>query len=531
MNKKKLIKSLLISSSALFLMACGNETNSDGAANDGTETSTDTEEQSEAAEFTVATVRWSDWGEDFLEGFIAESEEEANVNVDWDIYLNSDWGDQKAVLMAGGELPDAFLGSISITDSDLATFRDYFIPLEDLIEDNMPNLTAAMEEDPDMRSLVTNPDGHIYSLPKKEPMSPRVANQLYINQTWLDNLGLDMPSTMEEFEEVVRAFRDEDANGNGDTSDEIVFGAGHADPILSYMLPFGTVMSPGDSGPWWRVIDGEAVFTPTSDYYKEGLKWVHEHYEEGFIDQEIFTQDASMSDAKRQNDGEALVGISVGWTPDALFGPHADEYVPLYPIEGPDGERYVHSDGSNYSRNEFMITTAAEDPAAILQWVDHFYTEDASIQTFYGSFGIGTEKNDDGTYTVLESPDGEADTFAWINSLRSFGPKYVSDDFNDKVDLPEGVGDGLKLELDNEVNDYATDQFPNVMFTQEELNRISVIGVDIDSYITGMQATWVTEGGVEEGWDNYIDTLNQMGYEEYVQIYQDAYQRYIDAAN
>lgn len=513
-------KGTLLATSALLLAACNNTESAGNSTNEnGEEVGNDT------IEFSVATVRWADWGEDFLDGFIAETETEANVEIEWDIYLNSDWGDQKAVLMAGGELPDAFLGSISLTDSDIATFRSQFVPLNDLIEENMPNLTQALEEDATLRPLITSPDGEIYSLPAKLPMRPEAGNQMFINQTWLDNLGLDMPETYEDFEDVLTAFYEQDANGSGNTDDEIPFGAGNADAVYSYLLPFGTSMSPGTRNSW-RLVDGEPTFLPTSEFYKEGIEWMHSHYKAGLIDEEIFTQDTSMSDSKRQNDGDALVGVSVGWTPDALFAHHADEYVAMSPLAGPDGERHVHMDSEIYSRNELVITQAADNPEAILRWADQFYTDDASIQTFYGSFGIATEKNDDGSYTVLEAPDGEADTFAWVNSLRDFGPKYVGDNFNENVTLPEGVGDGLKLSLDQQINDYVSEQYPNVQFTQEELNRLSVLGVDIESYITGMQATWIVEGGVEDQWDTYIDTLNQMGFEEYIQIQKDAYERF-----
>lgn len=518
MSNKIMRQVLLLSGAALTLAACSNGDTADSGQSptDGSEGTVD---------FSVATVRWADWGEDFLEGFIAEAEEEANVDIDWDIYLNSDWGEQKAVLMAGGDLPDAFLGSIAINDGDMAQFVGSFIPLEDLIQENMPNLVAAMEEDPTLLPLITSPDGHIYSLPAKLPMRPLSGNQVFINQTWLDNLGLEMPDTYEDFTDVLRAFRDEDANGNGDDNDEIPFGAGYADTVMSYLLPFGTTMSPGSRN-WIRLIDGEPVYIPTAEFYRDGIQWMHEAYAEGLVDSEIFTQDDSMSDAKRQNESDALVGVSVGWTPDALFAQHSDEYVPLYPLEGPDGQRYVHSDSEVYSRNELVITAQAEDPAAILRWADLFYTEDASIQTFYGSFGIGTEENSDGTYNVLEAPDGEADTFAWVNSLRDFGPKYVSDGFNENVNIDEDGGDGLKLTLDDEINQYVGEQYPSVMFTQEELNRLSLLGVDINSYITSMQAQWIVEGGVEDQWDEYMSTLNQMGYEEYMQIQLDAYERF-----
>ncbi|EHI70818.1 extracellular solute-binding protein [Streptococcus ictaluri] len=519
---KKPIRSYLLLSSllpilALSLSACQSQT----ASKESKSTSD--------KDFTVATVRWQDWGKDFLKGFVEKAEKKADVSVNWKVYLNSDWADQKAVLMAGGKLPDAFLGSISFSDSDLSVFKNRFIPLESLIDKHMPNLTKIMKKNPNMRAIVTDPDGHIYSLPKREPMSPKVANQLYINQKWLDRLGLQMPKTYEDLVAVSKAFRDKDANGNGNPSDEIPFENGGVDPILTYALPFGTVISPGESGRYWTVNDKKITFTPTADYYKEGIKWVHQQYQEKLIDLEIFTQDSSQAEAKRQNKGDAIVGISAGWTADSLFGPHASEYVPMPPITGPSGKAFVHSDGSGYGRNELLITDQAKDPGKILAFFDQFYTEDATIQTFYGSFDKATKKNEDGTYTVLEAPDGEQDIFAWVNSLRSFGPKYAPDGFNQKVTLPKGAGDGLKLEAQKVVEDAAQEAFPNVMFTQEELNRLSVISVDIMSFIQSKQAHWVTEGNIDKEWDDYLKALDKMGLKEYQSIHQTAYKRYLQS--
>ncbi|MCU9612580.1 extracellular solute-binding protein [Caldibacillus lycopersici] len=479
----------------------------------------------------IATVRWSDWGDDFLKGFVEETEKEVGISIDWDVYLNSEWGDKKSVLMVGGDLPDAFWGSITLTDADIAQNQGVFIPLEDLIEENMPNLMKAFEEDPTLRAIVTSPDGHIYSLPKKLPLRPLTGNQLFINQKWLDNLGLAMPETYEEFYDVLKAFKEQDANGNGDPNDEIPYGAGNANNVFSFILPFGLTRGSDKQG-YMALKDGKPTFLATEEAYREGIEWMHEAYVDGLIDQELFTEDTSMSDAKRKNEDVSLVGVAVGWTADATFGPNQDEYVALPPLTGPDGQKYVISDAETYSRNELMITTAAEDPAKILQFADKFYTEDASIQTFYGSFGVGVEKNDDGTYTVLDAPEGEsADTFAWVNSFRDFGPKYVSEGFNDKVTLPTDSGDGLKLALDKEINMYVRDQYPSVNFTVEELQRLNTLKVDIENYVYSMQAKWVVEGGATEEWDDYLDQLNQMGFEEYMEIQQSAFDRYQEALN
>lgn len=497
-----------------MMTGCGNE----GAVG---------EQGSDTNQFKITTVRWSDWGDDFTKGFLEDAEEKAGIQIEWDIHLSADWGERKSVLMAGGDLPDAFLGSITFNDAEIAQNQDVFIPLEDLIAENMPNLTRIMSEDPKIKAMITSPDGHIYSLPKKLPMRPLIANQLFINQTWLDNLGLEMPDTYEDFIDVLTAFKEEDANGNGDATDEIPYGVGNFSETFSFILPFNNRLG-ADNTYEMSMKDGKPIYLRMEETYRDGIAWMSEAYQAGLIDPELFTQDTSMSDAKRMNKDTALVGVAAGWTADATFGLHAEEYVALPPLKGPDGQRYVISDPDhyNYGRNEFMITTSCENPAALLKWADQFYTDDASIQTFYGSFGVGVEKNGD-QYTVLPPQDGKsADEWAWINSLRDFGPKYVDDQFNERVTIDETQGDGLKLILDSEINQYVQPAFPNVIYSQEELARLSALYVDISSYASQMAAKWVVEGGIEEEWESYLEQLNAMGIEEFMGIQNDAFDRY-----
>jgi putative aldouronate transport system substrate-binding protein len=520
MLKKSLLFIVIFSLFTSLLFGCSNNQSSSTTDNDEGKS----DDSTDVPTYRIATVRWADWGDDFLKGFVEQTEKEAGIQVEWDVYLNSDWGDKKPVIMVGGDLPDAFWGSITLNDSDIIKNSSLFLPLEDLIDENMPNLKAAFEAEPKLRALVTSSDGHIYSLPKKLPLRPKAGNQLFINQTWLDNLGLEMPDTYEDFYNVLKAFKEQDANGNGDPNDEIPYGPGNFDAVFAYILPFG--LNFNNDG-YMAVENGKPAYIPTQEAYKEGIKWMHQGYADGLIDQELFTQDTSMSEAKRKNDGLSLVGVSAGWTPDAVFGPNAKEYVALKPLKGPDGNRYVLSDAVTYSRNEFMVTRTSKNPTKLLQWVDKFYTEDASIQTFYGSFGVAVEKEDGGTYKVLDAPEGQsADIFAWVNSFRDFGPKFVKDGFNDKVTLPTNGGDGYKLELDKQINQYAREKYPYVMFTAEEMNQLSALEVDLNSYVTAMQSKWVVEGGIEEEWDSYISQLKQMGLDEYMKIQRKAFGRY-----
>lgn len=537
MFKKKvaLLLAMAMTFTSASLAGCGSNETTDvtssaksGEAASTSEEKTVAESTAETTVYDVATVRWADWGEDYHLGFPDAAAEEAGIQINWNTILNSDWGDRKAVMLAGGDLPDAFMGSICFSESDILTSVGSFIELDQYIDEYMPNFKKIIESDPTMKALATSADGHIYGLPSKKPCRPTVANQLFINQTWLDNLGLDMPTTYEEFVEVLRAFRDQDANGNGDPGDEIPYGEGYADSVMFFCLPFGTTL--GADGTYTMTVkNGQPVYLPTSEEYKKGINWMHECYVEGLIDPELFTQDDSMRDAKLMNE-TPIVGVAPGWTTDSTFGANADQYVALPALVGPDGNQYISADPEhwNYSRYEFVVTSSCEEPGKLLSWVDKFYTEDASIQNFYGSFGVGVEKDETaGTYIVLEPQDGmSADTFAWVKSLRDFGPKYVAEGFNDKVTYAAANGDASKLELDKTMKQYAGEAYPNVSYTTEQLDVLATLFADISAYVGVNQATWVTEGGVDEQWDSYMATLKQMGYDEFFQIQTDAYNTY-----
>lgn len=515
MYGKKFMGILLCS---IFLMGCQSESKKN------------LEESKNDNDFTIATVRWSDWGTDFLEGFVTDSQKEAGIEVNWDIYLSSDWPDKKAIKLAGGDLPDAFLGSNALNEDEIIQNQSLFLPLEDLINENMPNLTRIMEEDPKMKQIATAADGHIYGLPAKLPMRPLIGNQLFINKVWLDNLGLELPQTYDEFISVLEKFRDEDANGNGDKKDEIPFGGMGNDTVFGFILPFNNRIGYSYN----MIIDdnGDPVYSKTTENYKKGIAEMHKSYKNGLIDKEIFTQDGTMNEAKNQNPEISRVGVGRGWTADATFGIHANEYVALPALKGPDGVRRIESDGDaqSYKKNEVLILKDAKNPEKLLQWFDKFYTEDASIQNFYGSFGIATEKNEDGTYEVLPPKDGDsADITAWTKSLRDFGPKYVGDGFNEKVTIDDTGGDGLKMKLDQEWREFVQPAFPIVNYTAEELNTLSTLYADIDSYTSQMQSKWVVDGGIEKEWDEYLKTLDKMGFKEFINIQNEAFSRYENA--
>ncbi len=498
----------------------------------------------ETPSFDVLTVRWTDsWPTDFLEsGFMKSVEEETGVDISWQVYFAGDWSEQKALLLASGTLPDAFLGSISLTANDIAQNRDYFVDLTDLInEENMPNLTRVFEENPGLKAVCTNRDGRIYSLPKKLPLRPQVCgDSMYINKEWLDHLGLEVPKTYQELADVLKAFAAEDADGDGDSANEIGITNHRSEQLLSgdlrqILSPFGTMVS-RDGNYMGLNGEGTPVFVPAQENYKEAVIWMHDLWEAGAVDLEYFTQEQSAKDAKLQQSGGSQIGLAFGWTADAQVSGNAGQFQLLEAVEGYDGNHYVEAatDYLDIGDRELVITTECEDPAALLKWADAFYTDLASLQTFYGSIPDQVAENGDGTYEVLTPEDGSSlDLSAWSNSLRDFGPKYMNPDFYGKVSIPADQGDGVKLAEDEVNGKYVqagrNTGFPMIQYTEDELSRIISIGIDIYKYVEAQYAHWVTDGGIEEEWDDYMERLNLMGLEELVEIQTEAYNAYLES--
>lgn len=519
----------LISTLGFVLAGCsdsGTNANSDAANSDSNFNQEGLPIVNKPVTLNVLTVRWGSMGDSFAKNtWLQELEKKTNVKINWQVVSSNDWGDQKSVMLASGKLPDVIIGNLAFGDSDIVNNISLFRPLDDYIEKDMPNLKAAMQESPEMKKISTFPDGKIYSLPARLPSRPVTDFQPVINKVWLERLGLKAPSNIDELYNVLKAFKEEDPNGNG-KQDEIPISSAR-DIDLFLLQSFGITDIRGNH---MIMKDGKPVYYPTSEEYKEAIKWVHKLYADGLIDKESFTQDDTMLTAKRQNPDAPLIGYTYQWTPDAVFGKWSDQYETIAPIAGLDDKRYQQGDpnGLSFRRNEVLITATSKYPDVAARWADQFYTNEASIQNFWGSIGTSIQKNDDGTYSLMSPPQGtSADAWYWENSLRDFGPKYVSPGFEKNIKLDPKSGDGLKLQLDKLGKEYVTTPFPDVMYTAEEFQELPTLRTDIESYILSTRAQWVTKGGIDEGWDAYVKKLNAMGLQKLIKIYDDAYNRYM----
>lgn len=465
--------------------------------------------------------------------FFQMMEELTNVHIEWTT-LPSDSVEERLNLMwAGGDYPDAVTNNAVFADRSQSLMEEgVIIPLNDLIDQYMPNFKERAGE---YIPNITYPDGNIYYFPKiEEAFSMNSAQAMFINTQWLENVGKEMPKTTEEFADVLRAFKEQDANGNGDTKDEIPFSAlnwGYASMINMFCGAFGH--------PYGLQIDADGktvVDSRCEDGTKNAIKWIRGLYEEGLIDTEIFTQDGDAFLAKCKED-PTLVGCSTGWRAGHSYGDAVaeEQYATLLPLEGPNGDRGILGRGENINITPaMMVTSACEYPEVLARWVDTLYAEDISIQCNKGPLGYTLEKNDDGSYDANVLPDGYETRGEYLdkNHLLHIPQYFIESEYNMIIDETNYGSNDKRWQCEAYNKDGAVvKSFPTVLTTSEEAEKIESIRPDIDKYTEDQICRWISgQGDVDSEWDGYVQKLKDLGFEDYVQTYQQIYDRYLENA-
>ncbi len=471
-------------------------------------------------------------------------EEENGVDIEWQ-QITADWDQKKSVMFAGGDIPDILFKATATTD--FATYNGLFENLAPYIEaGDMPNVAGMFEDHPELRTLCTDENGAIYGLPNYRSLWPRTNRVLYINKTWVDALGLQMPSTMDELHEVLLAFRDKDPNGNGDTTDEIPL---DFNGFPSFLLGcFGVPLMNESDG--YYVEDGTVKNFRVDENYKDFMIWLQELYGEGLINEEVITQDYSKFQSLARGEGTtAKVGVTLGWESGDRFGTEvADQYVPLPALkphaDSDENEVYwgYYYDNNSVNAATVALSANCKNMEAAVSFIDDFYAEEIGIQVLFGGMNEVDNcirDNGDGTYTVLPPADSSIDpgTWKWTNSFADYSPYYIADDMKDKLTMGEDMARVLAerepldptLDLMEEKCDTYPAKFIN--YTTDENADLAMNQSNINNIVDQTYAAWLTDStrNIEEEWDAYVKSVYDIGLAQNLEIRQTAYERYLEA--
>ncbi|NLG25876.1 MAG: hypothetical protein GX558_11000 [Clostridiales bacterium] len=168
------------------------------------------------------------------------------------------------------------------------------------------------------------------------------------------------------------------------------------------------------------------------------------------------------------------------------------------------------------------LTIANANPEATMRWADLFYDDENGLEFYLGPIGTSLTANDDGTYSILEpsDPNINLDDWLWKNTMGDLGPCYVSQATQDKVVSHEWINGKLNLDANYEPFFDSSRIYPFVILDRSQTDEIAAIETDITRLVTEKCAVWVSQGGVEAEWDQYLADMEKMGLSRYLEIYQ-----------
>ncbi len=482
--------------------------------------------------------------------------ENAGVEIEWDLMSDS-LGEKVGVLIGGNQLPDAFI-AVGFSQNDINEYGtdEVFIDLTPYITPEiMPNLSKILEEHPDIRSGITQADGKIYGLPSGELMGTAAIGaeddlSIYavpefsmINKTWLDELGLDVPTNLTELHDALVAFKNAELGGAGQTIPmstgydqwcwgQEIFYAGFGFTNFTSDVCFDLMAKP----------DGTVEFVCATDKYRDAVTYFHDWYAEGLMDLEMFSQSTSQLIAKVS---QGRVGVTTWWEIKEIAGEHTDDFVFLPPLYGPVGTQYESTrnltirSGPGVTSGNLNITSACGNPEGLCKYFDQWYDPEIVMQLQYGPIGIYfTEKDENGVWQVINDDDAKAQFGKSAGELKAqyevYGPRLILAEYYNKIFYMEDRATQRLHDIEEQWMPYVESpvSYPNdVTFTTDELEVINRYKADFVSQVAEYEGTWLKNGGPSDSeWNAYLEVLrDNCGMDRLLAVYQDAYTRYLNS--
>ena len=464
----------------------------------------------------------SDWNESL---FFKRMEEKTNIHFECNAIPNASWKEKFNLMFAGEDLPDIFFKSL-MSQQDIQAYCDqgYLIDLAPMIPKYAPNVAEKLAEDPQFKAAITLPDGKIPTLPQVGQAIP--LEPLWLNQNWLDALNLEMPTNADELYAVLKAFKEQDPNGNSkqDEIPLILFGddgcVGQIRVLLAY---FGILFCRGeDSDMYVDPATNELVYGPETEAFKEAMKFLKKLFDEGLIDNESFTQTQAQAKAKGMEEDERLGGFLTS-SPLLVVGLNRHFSYGIVPAPEYNGHkgwpmvRYI-------TPGKFAITNRCQYPEAALRWVDYFYSDEGGRYLWMGLENSEYKVNEDGTWNWI-IPEGEDEkSFRAKISMQPGGnfPGIVPELWNKTQNDQEAHLIKWRGTVKNDC--YLT--MPVIYYDRADAKQLAALTTDLGTYIDQSIAQFITGAlDIDKDWDTYLQTLKQMGCEDVKNIVTTNYEK------
>lgn len=437
--------------------------------------------------------------------------------------------EQFNLILADGDLPDIMEYTWqSYPGGPQKAIEDgNILALNDIIDQYCPNLKAYLEAHPDVDRQCKTDEGNYYMFPfVRGDDSLRVSTGLMIRQDWLNDLGLEMPTTIDEWHDVLTAFKTE----KGATAP---FAFEYTTPSLRNNWPFMSAYN--TTAEFYVGDDGKIHYGPAEENYKEFLATMNQWYKEGLLDPDMPTAQLDQVSAKMTSGAS---GASLGWIGSRMgvWTTAAKETDPNYDLEaapvptlnkgetakmGPMDNVVVNNGGA-------AITTRCKDIEAAARLLDWAYSDEGHMYYNFGTEGESyTMENGEPVYTdlILNNPDGLPIAQAMSGYIRGnyngpfvqdvrYAQQYYTMDCQKKAQATWTVPEASEHVL------------PPITPSSGESEEFSAIMNEINTYRDEMTLKFILDTESLDNFDKFVDTMNQMNLKRAIEIENSALDRY-----
>lgn len=448
-------------------------------------------------------------------------EEKTNIHINW-VYGNvSQYDELRAGQWQSKVKPDAFFLWNPTEEVVRYGQNGTIYDLTDYIEQYAPSYNAILNQHEEYRKIATF-DGKMYSTLAINDVPRDQTFKQFINQTWLDRLHLKMPTNVDELYTVLKAFKEEDPNGNG-IPDEIPLSSASLNQTRNFLMSaFGFVSTS------LEVKEGQIVFVPSEDAYRSYLNYAAMLYKEGLLDNNTFTMDERDLAAKGN-----LVGCFDGSAAYLIVGEKNDaDYTAISPLTSAINQEKMWLGFNTVTPSALIIPSTTPYVKEIIRWIDFLYSEEGIALQAFGEENVDYVWTDETKeHFIFQVPDGKnIEEFrgtltpgVGLGVVTYWSKDFVLKEINEYTErINQAVADASYM-------DYLKIPLPDLVFSKEENSQIAIIKTDLDIYMSSFEQKIISgrETLNDTSWNEHLSNLKKLKVDQLLQIYQDAYQRYI----
>ncbi|MCR8641317.1 extracellular solute-binding protein [Paenibacillus sp. N1-5-1-14] len=433
--------------------------------------------------------------------------------------------DKFPIMVASGEIPDIVSGRIR--DFNKFGAQGAFQSLNELIK-KAPNIQKYLMDDKAAKMQTMAADGNMYSIPMLSAV--RTSEGPLVRKDWLDKLGLPMPETIDDWYTVLKAFKEKDANGNGDANDEVPFATtGTPDTYyLNFADAWGIDLNADGR---WMEESGKMVFTPIDPRAKEYLATMNKWYSEGLLDKEMLSRQEKDYTAMIFNDKVGVTNHWVGYVAGFNARPEAQK-IPGFNFQVAQPPVLKKGDKPLTSRQQqitvpwaWAIGNKNKNVEATMKLFDYVYSDEGQLLLNFGLEGdTYTKSGNDVKYTdkITKNADGSAKALYRIGAQSLIG--FRQDARYEKASCVSD--DACKQLFDYVDHNYFRDPVPSLKYTEDDAEKFNEISTPMNTYVDEMMSKFIIGQEPIGKFDDFVAKVKSMRFDEVNQIQQKAYAKY-----